>query len=112
VDQHGPATSGYYRLSPFSQRFFAATFLRKVRADGSVLIHKAPYYVSRTLRGLYVTPKVNAIQRVFEVTQQGQSIKQLPIQGLRGGLMPYLDFLELMGTPARSDYRLAGHSRG
>lgn len=81
--------------------------VRKVRANGTILLDDTPYYVQRALVGQYLDVCINAHKQQIEVGQKGQVIKFLPIKGLKRTLLPYPAFVEVMAEEALAEYRKA-----
>jgi hypothetical protein len=80
-------------------------YVRKVRRDGSVLVDDKYYYIKQALAGHYVVLQVDAAARALVVYHHQQVLKRVPIKGLQGDLLAFPDYLALMRTEARSDWR-------
>jgi hypothetical protein len=80
-------------------------FVRKVRRDGSVLVAEATYHVKQALAGQQVVAEVDADARMLVIWHRHQVVKRVPIKGLRGGNVPFDDFLARIRQEARSDWR-------
>jgi hypothetical protein len=78
------------------------TYARKVRADTSVQVDGAPYYLNQPLAGQYVTLRIAAAQRVFVVERAGTVVKELPIKGLVGTRLPFAAYVTDLCEEARS----------
>lgn len=62
-------------------------------------------YIKQQLSGQHVVVFVNAQSRTFDVYLGSQQIKQVPIKGLRGEVLPLERYLDLMRKEARSEAR-------
>ncbi len=82
-------------------------FVRKVAHNGTVSLDGDLYAVPRHLVGQRVLLVVNAQERLFEVWQGSQCLKQLPIKGVYGTELPLERYVTLMLQEARSEERRA-----
>jgi hypothetical protein len=57
--------------------------------DGCVDVDLEPYYIKRALVGQQIVLLVNALDSLFEVYQDTTLIKQVPIKGLHGDILPF-----------------------
>ena len=80
-------------------------FARRVKADVCVEVDLEPYYIKQTLARQQVVLVVNARQKLFEVYQGSSLIKQLPIKGLHGAVLPFDRYATLITQEARSEQR-------
>ncbi len=80
-------------------------FVRKVRANGTVLLDDVSYYVKQALAGQYVDICVDASARELVVWHQHQPLKRLAIKGLQNTLLPFEQFVALMAEQACSEQR-------
>jgi hypothetical protein len=80
-------------------------FVRKVRANGSITIDKASYYVSKALAGQYIVALVDAAHRELVVLHNKQEIKRMPIKELQNRLMSFENYLPWIAEQARSEQR-------
>jgi hypothetical protein len=80
-------------------------FARKIDGHGCVTVDLQTYYIKQQLSGQHVVLFVNAQSRTFDVYLGSQQIKQLPIKGLRGEIMPLERYVDLMRKEARSEAR-------
>ncbi len=77
-------------------------YVRKVRANGTVLVDRRVYYVDATWAGKYVSLQIAAAQRSFIVEYREQPIKQVPIKGLIGEHLPLEVYLTQIAHEART----------
>ena len=80
-------------------------FARKIDAHGCVTVDLQTYYIKQTLSGQHVVVFVNAQSRAFDVYLGSRQIKQVPIKGLHGEIMPFERYVDLMCKEARSEAR-------
>jgi transposase InsO family protein len=80
-------------------------FARKVDTHGCVTVDLQTYYIKQVLSGQHVVLFVNAHSRTFDVYLGSQQIKQVPIKGLQGEIMPFNRYVDLMREQARSEAR-------
>jgi hypothetical protein len=80
-------------------------FARQVDVHGCVAVDLETYYIKQTLAGQHIVLLVNAQSRAFDVWLGRQCIKQVPIKGLRGEIMPFERYVDLMREEARSEAR-------
>jgi Integrase core domain len=86
-------------------------YVRKVRANGTVMVDSVSYYVDRAWEGKYVTLRIDAAAREFVVEYREQPIKRLPIKGLVGSPLPLEAYLKHITLEARTQL-LAGRAVG
>jgi hypothetical protein len=78
-------------------------FARTVRSDGSVTVDDMRYYVKQELTGQVINLIVDAPDKVFDLFHGANRLKQLPIKGLSGNVLPFEQYVTLMRQEARSD---------
>lgn len=100
-----PALPAVVDPDAWVQAVHGRTYARRVKSDGFVKVDGVNYSVKQALAGQQITLCVNAAGRCFEVIQQETRMKQLPIKGLQGKLMPVDDYIALMEKRARSEER-------
>jgi hypothetical protein len=74
-----------------------------VRSDGSVTVDDMRYYVKQELTGQVINLIVDAPDKVFDLFHGANRLKQLPIKGLSGNVLPFEQYVTLMRQEARSD---------
>src|SRR5690242_19649088 len=87
------------------QHLHGQAFARRIGADGCVDVDLEPYYIGRALAKHAVVLLVNAPEKRFDVYLQDTLIKQVPIKGLRGEVLPFERYVELIKLEARSEQR-------
>ncbi len=87
------------------QRLHGQAFARRIGSDGCVDVDLEPYYIKQALAGQSVVLLVNAHEKLFEVWHGGALIKQLPIKGLHGEVLPFDRYVTLIKQEARSEQR-------
>jgi hypothetical protein len=80
-------------------------FARRIGSDGCVDVDLEPYYIKRALVGQQIVLLVNAPDSLFEVYQDTTLIKQVPIKGLHGDILPFDRYVTLIKQEARSEQR-------
>ncbi len=80
-------------------------FPRRIGSDGCVDVDLEPYYIKQALAGRHVVLLVNAPEKRFEVYYQDTLIKQMPIKGLYGEVLPFDRYVTLIKQEARSQQR-------
>ena len=78
------------------------SFVRKVKANGHVMVADRPYYVKAALRKQSVALRVDAEAGVFVVEADGHEVQRLQIKGLGQGTLPFDTFVERLCTEART----------
>jgi transposase InsO family protein len=86
-------------------------FIRKVRANGSILLDDVSSSVKEALAGQDLDVCVDAAPRELVVWSQSQPIKRLALKGLQKTLMPFEQFVTLMAQQARSQQRRLERAR-
>jgi hypothetical protein len=80
-------------------------FVRKIRANGSIVLDDVSYYIKQPLAGHYVDISIDASARELIIWHQHQPLKRLAIKGLQKTLIPFEQFVMMMGKLARSEQR-------
>ena len=80
-------------------------YVRQVRPNGTVVVEHTPYYVGQPLAGQRVALAVAAAERVLVVYHGDAVLKQLPLRGLRGEILVFDRYLQLMEREARAQAR-------
>ena len=80
-------------------------FIRKVRANGSILLDDVSYYVKQTLAGHYIDVCLDASHQELVIWHQHQPIKRLAIKGLSHTRLSFEQFVSAMAEQARSEQR-------
>jgi transposase InsO family protein len=80
-------------------------YVRQVRPNGTVVVEHTPYYVGQRLAGQRVALAVAAAERVLVVYHGDTVLKQLPLRGLRGEILVFDRYLQLMEREARAQAR-------
>ena len=80
-------------------------YVRQVRANGSIVVEHARYYVGRRLAGQRVAVAVSAPERSLVVYQGETPIKQLPLCGLHREVLVFDRYVDLMQREARAKAR-------
>jgi hypothetical protein len=76
-------------------------FVRKVRANGTISVDTTTYYLDQAWAGRYVSLRLTAATRSFRVEEHERTIKEVPIKGLIGDLLPLATYVDLMAQAAR-----------
>lgn len=93
------------------QRLDGQAFARRIRSDGCVEVDLESYSIKQAFAGKQVVLFVNAAQKCFDVWDDQQRIKQVPLKGLHGDPMPFERYVTLITQEARSEQRRAQMSR-
>jgi Integrase core domain len=80
-------------------------YVRQVRPNGTVVVEHTPYYVGQRLAGQRLALAVAAAERVLVVYHGDAVLKQLPLRGLRGEILVFDRYLQLMEREARAQVR-------
>jgi transposase InsO family protein len=88
-------------LLHYSGRYFR----RHVDSRGAVQLWKYDYYIGQAYRGQRCALRLDAFSKSLHVEVNGKFIKDIPLKGLYGVLMPYDEYLGLMIDEARSDWK-------
>jgi transposase InsO family protein len=86
-------------------------FVRKIRANGTILLDDVSYYVKQALAGQYVDVQVDAHRQEWVVWHQHQECKRLAIKGLPHTTLSFDAFVELMADQAHSEQRRQERAR-
>ena len=76
-----------------------------MQANGTVKVEHMRYYVGRQLAGQRVALAVAAAERSLVVYHGDTAIKQLPLSGLRGEILVFDRYVDLMEREARAEAR-------
>jgi hypothetical protein len=87
------------------QSIHGHAFPRRIGSDGCIEVDEEPYYIKQALAGQHVVLLVNAPEKRFEVSHQDTLIKQVPIKGLHGQVLPFDRYVTLIKQEARSEQR-------
>jgi transposase InsO family protein len=80
-------------------------YVRQVQTNGTVEIEHVRYYVGGRLAGQRVALAVVAAERTLNVYHGGTLLKQLPLRGVRGEILPFDRYVALMEQEARANAR-------
>jgi transposase InsO family protein len=80
-------------------------YVRQVQPNGTVNVEHTRYYVGRRLAGQRVALAVAAPERALVVYHGDTAIKQLPLSGLRGEILEFDRYVNLMEREARARAR-------
>ena len=69
------------------------------------MIEHTPYYVGRRLVGQRVAVAITAAERAVAIYDGDTVIKHLPLRGLRGEILVFEHYVEVMEREARADAR-------
>ena len=83
------------------QHYDGQRFMRKVKANGHVLVADAPYYVKAALARQHVVLRVDAALRQFVVEANGREIQRLLIKGLGHGTLLFALFVDRLCADTR-----------
>jgi hypothetical protein len=86
-------------------------YVRKIRPNGTVSVDGTSYYIDRTWQGRYVSLRIHAARRVFVVEYREQVLKELPLKGLVGDVLPVEEYIEQMKAEAQTQF-VAGRPVG
>jgi hypothetical protein len=86
-------------------------FIRKIRANGTILLDDVSYDVKQALAGQYIDVCLDARQQELVIWHQHQPLKRLAIKGLQKTRMPFEQFVTLMAQQARSEQRRLQRAR-
>lgn len=87
------------------QEFHNRSYRRHVDSRGTIQLWKSLYYVGKTYSNQNVQVRLDAQERAIHVQISGTTIKTMPLKGLYGRQMDYLDFLGVMCDDARSEWK-------
>src|SRR5215470_10779109 len=80
-------------------------YARQVRPNGTVVVEHTSYYVGRRLAGQRVAVAVSAAERALVVYHGDAILKHLPLRGLRGEILVFDHYVQLMEREARAEAR-------
>jgi hypothetical protein len=80
-------------------------YVRQVRPNGTVVVEHTPYYVGQRLAGQRVALAVAAAERALVVYRGDAVLKRLPRRGLRGDILVFDHYVQLMEREARAEAR-------
>ncbi len=86
-------------------------FIRKIRANGTILLDDVSYYIKQALAGHYIDVSLDASHQELVIWHQHQPIKRLAIKGLHKTRMPFEQFVTVMAQQARSEQRRLQRAR-
>ncbi len=86
------------------------TFVRKVAANGQVLVDEVPYYMKLALLRQHVAQRVEADAGTFGVEADGREVQRVAIKGIGVGRLPFPLFVEPLCAQART-FRSAAYRR-
>jgi hypothetical protein len=86
-------------------------FVRRVGSDGGIEVDHESSSIGLHRVRQQVTSFVNSPERLFDVYQGPQQLKQLPIKRWHGGLWPFERDVTLIEQEARSQKRRALHTQ-
>jgi hypothetical protein len=92
-------------LIGFLESIHGQAFPRRIGSDGCVEVDLEPYSIKQALAGHHVVLLVNAPDSRFEVYHQETLIKQVPIKGLHGEVLPFDRYVTLIKQEARWEQR-------
>ena len=85
--------------------FHGRSYRRHVDSRGALKLWKQSYYVGKTFKNQTVHIRLDAPAKAIHLEIAGQLNKQIPLKGLYGHEMDYLDFLAVMCDEARSEWK-------
>jgi hypothetical protein len=77
-------------------------YVRKVLNNGTVSVDGRLYYIDQAWHGRYVSLRIDAAKRVFMVEYREQVLKEPPLKGLVGDLLPLEEYIEQMKAEAQT----------
>ncbi len=86
------------------------SFVRKVAANGQVLVDEVPYYMKVALLRQHVALRVEADAGTFVVETDGREVQRVAIKGIGVGRLPFEAFVEHLCGEARTR-RSAAYAR-
>jgi transposase InsO family protein len=78
------------------------SFVRKVKANGRVVVANTSYYVKAALAKQHVALRIDAELGQFVVEADGREVQRLAIKGLGVGRLPFTKFVEHLCAEART----------
>ena len=88
------------------QHYHKRAYRRHVDSRGAIQLWKHTYYVGRVYSNQTVLVRLDAQQRAIHIEQAKTTLKTIPLKGLVGKALEYLDFLGFMCDEARSEWKL------
>ena len=85
--------------------FHGRSYRRHVDSRGAIRLWKQTYYIGKAFKNQTVRIRLDAPTKSIQAEIAGQLNKQIPLKGLYGREMEYIDFLALMGDEARSEWK-------
>ena len=85
--------------------FHGRSYRRHVDSRGAIRLWKQTYYIGKAFKNQTVRIRLDAATKSIQAEIAGQLNKQIPLKGLYGREMEYLDFLAIMGDEARSEWK-------
>ena len=86
-------------------------YVRKIHNNGTVSVDDRLYYIDQAWHGRYVSLRIDAAKRVFVVEYREQVLKEVPLKGLVGDVLPLEAYIEQMKAEAQTQY-VAGRPVG
>jgi len=83
------------------QHYDGHSFVRKVKANGHVLVADAPYYVKAALARQHVALRIDAALGQFVVEANGREMQRLAIKGLGHGTLSFARFVDRLCVDTR-----------
>jgi hypothetical protein len=80
-------------------------FVRKIRANGSIQLDDVSYSIKQALAGQYVDISIDASAQQLVIWHQHRPLKRLALKGLYKRLIPFEQFVTMMGKLAHSEQR-------
>lgn len=77
-------------------------FRRRVNASGSIQVDRHRYYVGVQFAGLPVAVQLDAQAALLHVVYDGNTLKSLPIQGLRPGILDLFEYIAALKIEAHA----------
>jgi len=85
--------------------FDGRSYRRHVDSRGTIKLWKQTYYIGKAFKNQTVRVRLDASTKSFQAEIAGQLNKHVPLKGLIGREMEYLDFLAIMCDEARSEWK-------
>ncbi|HSH77697.1 MAG TPA: transposase [Herpetosiphonaceae bacterium] len=86
-------------------------YVRKIAKNGTVSVDGTLYYIDQAWHGRYVSLCIHAAKRAFVVEYREQVVKELPLKGLVGDVLPLEEYIAQMKAEAQTQY-VAGRPFG
>jgi hypothetical protein len=87
------------------RRYDGYDYRRHVDSRGAVQLWKQIYYIGQDYAGQRCALKLEAATHSLRIDVNGKFLKNLPLKGLVGSVLPYFDFLGRMIDEARSEWK-------